>query len=53
MEEVSFGDDFTSNAVVFDVDNGSLSQTDNRKNNFLVLREWPKCVYSRVKYQLY
>ena len=39
MEEVSFGDDFASNVAIFDVDNGSLSQTDNRKNNFLVLRE--------------
>ena len=49
MEEVSFGDDFASNVVIFDVDNGSLSQTDDRKTNFLVLHEWRKRVYSREK----
>ena len=37
----SFGDDFPRNFVIFVVDNSSSSQSDNRKNNFLVLGEGP------------
>ena len=37
----SFGNDFTRNAVIFGVDNISSSRSDNRKNNFLILREGP------------
>ena len=35
----SFGNNFTRNNVNFCVDNSSLSYTDNRKNNLLVLCE--------------
>ena len=35
----SFGEDFARNVVIFDADNNSSSQRDNRKNIFLVLRE--------------
>ena len=31
--------DFVKNVVIFGVNNSSLSRTDNRKNNFLVLGE--------------
>ena len=34
---LSFGDDFVENVVIFSVDNGSSSDTDNEENNFLVL----------------
>ena len=37
----SFGDDFARNVVIFDVDDSSLSHTDNCRNNFLVLVEGP------------
>ena len=36
-----FGNDFTRSVKVFGVANSSLSQVDNRGNNFLVLGEWP------------
>ena len=35
----SFGVDFARNLVIFVIDNSSSSQTDNQKNNFLVLDE--------------
>ena len=35
----SFGEDFARNVVIFDADNNSSSQRDNRKNIFLVLSE--------------
>ena len=35
----NFGDDFAKNVVIFDADNSSSSDTDNGKNNFLVLGE--------------
>ena len=35
----SFGNDFARNVISFGVDNSSLSLTDNRKNNILVLGE--------------
>ena len=35
----SFDNNFSRNIVIFHVDNSSLSHTDNRKNNFLVLGE--------------
>ena len=37
----SFGNDFAKNVVIIGVDNNSLSHTDNRKDNFLVLDEGP------------
>ena len=37
----SFRNDFARNVVIFGVDKGSLSHTDNGKNNFLVLGEDP------------
>ena len=36
-----FGNEFARNNVNFGVDNKSLSHTNNRKNNFLVLGEVP------------
>ena len=38
-ENWNFGNDFAGNVIIFGVDNSSSSHTDNRKNNFLVLRE--------------
>ena len=35
----NFGNDFARNVAIFGVDNSSSSQTNNRKNNFLVLGE--------------
>ena len=35
----SFNNDFARNVVIFGVDNGSSSHSDNRKNNFLILHE--------------
>ena len=35
----SFGNDFVRNVVIFEVDNSSLSHSDNRKSNFLVSDE--------------
>ena len=32
----SFGHDYARNVVIFNVDNSSLSHSDNRKNNFFV-----------------
>ena len=37
----SFDNDFARNVLTFGVDNSSSSQSDNRKNNFLVLDESP------------
>ena len=37
----SFGNGFARNVVIFGVDNSSSYQTDNGKNNFLVLGEGP------------
>ena len=37
----NFGNDFTGNAVIFEIDNSSSSHSDSRKNNFLVLGEGP------------
>ena len=37
----NFGYDFIKNIVIFGVDNCSLSRTDNRKNNLLLLSEGP------------
>ena len=37
----SFGDNFAKNAKVFGVNNSSLSRTDSRKNDFLVLGKGP------------
>ena len=34
-----FGNDFATNAIIFGADNSSLSNTDNHKNNFLILQE--------------
>ena len=34
------GNDFYRNVLIFGVDKSSCSQTDNCKNNCLVLREW-------------
>ena len=34
-----FGNDFATNAITFGADNSSLSNTDNHKNNFLILQE--------------
>ena len=39
--EWSFGDGFASNVVIFGVDNNLSSDSDNRKNNFLILGEGP------------
>ena len=38
----SFDNDFARNVVIFGVNNSSLSHSDKRKNNFLVLgiRQW-------------
>ena len=36
-----FGNGFARIVIIFGVDNNSSSYTDNRKNNFLVLGEWP------------
>ena len=38
----NFGNGFTKNIVIFSINNNSLSShTDNWKNNFLLLGEWP------------
>ena len=37
----NFGNDFTGNAVIFEIDNSSSSHSDSRKNNFLVLGGGP------------
>ena len=37
----NFGNDFARNFVIFGVDNSSLSHTNIRKNNFLLLHEGP------------
>ena len=37
----NFGNDFTGNAVIFEIDNSSSSHSESRKNNFLVLGEGP------------
>ena len=37
----NFGNDFTGNAVIFEINNSSSSHSDSRKNNFLVLGEGP------------
>ena len=37
----SFDRDFARNVIIFDVDDGSSSYSDNRKNNFLILIEGP------------
>ena len=37
----NFCNDFAGNVIIFGIDNSSLSQTDNRKNNFLLLEEVP------------
>ena len=37
----SFGSNFARNVVIFGIDNSSPSDTDNLKNNFLVLGEGP------------
>ena len=34
-----FGNDFATNAIIFGADNSLLSNTDNHKNNFLILQE--------------
>ena len=36
-----FSNDFVRNVIIFGVDNSSLSHTNNRKYNFLVLGEGP------------
>ena len=38
---LSFDNDTARNVIIFGVDNSSSSHADNRKNNFLVLREGP------------
>ena len=35
----SFNDDFARNVIIFEIDNSSLSHTDNLKNDFLILGE--------------
>ena len=35
----SFDNDFAGNAIIFDIDNGSSSHSDNCQNNFLILGE--------------
>ena len=37
----SFNNDTARNVIIFGVDNSSLSHSDNRKNNFLILGEGP------------
>ena len=37
----TFDNDFAGNNIIFGVDNCSLSQNDNRKNNLLILGEVP------------
>ena len=37
----NFGNDFARNVIIFGFDNSSLSDTDNHRNNFLVLGEGP------------
>ena len=34
---MEFDNDYARNVIIFDVDNSSLSQADNLKDNFLVL----------------
>ena len=38
---MGFSNDFAGNIVIFGVKNSSSSDTDNRKNDFLVLAEGP------------
>ena len=37
----SFDNDFARNGIIFGADNSSLSHSDNRKKNFLILGEGP------------
>ena len=37
----SFDNDFARHGIIFGVDNSSSSNSDNRKNNFLLLGEGP------------
>ena len=41
---MGFNDGFAGNVIIFCVDGGSSSNSDNRKNNFLILGEGPTYV---------
>ena len=41
----SFDNDYDRNVVILGVGNCSSSHADNRKNNFLLLREWYTLVF--------
>ena len=41
---MGFDDDFARNVIIFCVDSSSSSNSDNRKNNFLILGEGPNYV---------
>ena len=41
---MGFDDDFARNVIIFCVDSSSSSNSDNRKNNFLILGEGPTYV---------
>ena len=41
---MGFNDGFAGNVIIFCVDSGSSSNSDNRKNNFLILGEGPTYV---------
>ena len=44
----SFGDNLARNVIIFGLDNSSSSNSDNRKNNFLILGEGPTFGINRI-----